>query len=300
MLGGASPRTPAPQRCGRREVWYESAAGAGGCGKNCWMAPQICSACGTSYPDAVQPPSLCPICRDERQFVPAAGQALDDSGKACQRARQCVAAIGNRPVRNSHPSRFGIGQRALLLRTSEGNVLWDCIALLDDATEALILRAGWPSCDRNFAPSLLHLHAGLGAPHLIVRSIFTPRTWNGSCVRIPRCVFGMAKRWNRARRYAAQARRPLSGGTVLHWAEGAEGRGAILSGDIVQVAADLSRVSFLWSYPEHDAAFGEVRELPARWPLGSSIEFTAPFRTPGDERCRGPRRTIGSRGTLNF
>jgi glyoxylase-like metal-dependent hydrolase (beta-lactamase superfamily II) len=39
------------------------------------------------------------------------------------------------------------------------------------------------------------------------------------------------------------------GGTVLHWAEGAERRGAILSGDIVQVAADLSRVSFLWSYP---------------------------------------------------
>jgi len=39
------------------------------------------------------------------------------------------------------------------------------------------------------------------------------------------------------------------GGTVLHWADGAEGRGAILSGDIVQVAADLSRVSFLWSYP---------------------------------------------------
>ena len=34
-----------------------------------------------------------------------------------------------------------------------------------------------------------------------------------------------------------------------HWAEGAEGRGALLSGDIVQVAADLSRVSFLWSYP---------------------------------------------------
>jgi glyoxylase-like metal-dependent hydrolase (beta-lactamase superfamily II) len=39
------------------------------------------------------------------------------------------------------------------------------------------------------------------------------------------------------------------GGTVLHWAEGAAGRGALLSGDIVQVAADLNRVSFLWSYP---------------------------------------------------
>ncbi len=39
------------------------------------------------------------------------------------------------------------------------------------------------------------------------------------------------------------------GGTVLHWGDGASGRGALLSGDIVQVAADLNRVSFLWSYP---------------------------------------------------
>ena len=39
------------------------------------------------------------------------------------------------------------------------------------------------------------------------------------------------------------------GGAVLHWANGADGRGAILSGDIVQVAPDVSWVSFLWSYP---------------------------------------------------
>jgi glyoxylase-like metal-dependent hydrolase (beta-lactamase superfamily II) len=39
------------------------------------------------------------------------------------------------------------------------------------------------------------------------------------------------------------------GGTVLHWAGGADGRGALLSGDIVQVAMDVRRVSFLWSYP---------------------------------------------------
>jgi hypothetical protein len=39
------------------------------------------------------------------------------------------------------------------------------------------------------------------------------------------------------------------GGTVLHWADGADRQGAILSGDILQVAADVSRVSFLWSYP---------------------------------------------------
>ena len=39
------------------------------------------------------------------------------------------------------------------------------------------------------------------------------------------------------------------GGAVLHWAAGADGRGALLSGDILQVALDTRRVSFMWSYP---------------------------------------------------
>ena len=37
---------------------------------------------------------------------------------------------------------FGIGQRALLVRTPTGNLLWDCIALLDDATAAIITALG--------------------------------------------------------------------------------------------------------------------------------------------------------------
>jgi hypothetical protein len=37
----------------------------------------------------------------------------------------------------THP-KFVIGQRALLLYTPEGNVLWDCISLIDDATVSLI------------------------------------------------------------------------------------------------------------------------------------------------------------------
>jgi hypothetical protein len=41
----------------------------------------------------------------------------------------------------------------------------------------------------------------------------------------------------------------FAGGTVLHWAGGVEGRGALLSGDIVQVVADTRWVSFMRSYP---------------------------------------------------
>ena len=37
----------------------------------------------------------------------------------------------------------------------------------------------------------------------------------------------------------------FEGGQVLHWAE----RGALLTGDIVQVIPDRTHVSFMWSYP---------------------------------------------------
>jgi hypothetical protein len=36
---------------------------------------------------------------------------------------------------------------------------------------------------------------------------------------------------------------------VLHWAQGGDGRGALLSGDIVQVIPDRKFVTFMRSYP---------------------------------------------------
>jgi hypothetical protein len=36
---------------------------------------------------------------------------------------------------------------------------------------------------------------------------------------------------------------------VLHWRDGANGKGALLSGDIIQVVPDTRWVSFMYSYP---------------------------------------------------
>jgi hypothetical protein len=41
----------------------------------------------------------------------------------------------------------------------------------------------------------------------------------------------------------------FEGGTVLHWPNGAAGRGALLTGDIIQVVQDRRYVSFMRSYP---------------------------------------------------
>ena len=43
----------------------------------------------------------------------------------------------------------------------------------------------------------------------------------------------------------------FEGGAVLHLPAGAEGKGALLAGDILQVAQDRRWVSFMYSYPNY-------------------------------------------------
>lgn len=213
------------------------------------MPLQICCACGTSYPDSPGAPSRCLICDDERQYVPRGGQAWTTPEKLASghvNAWRCLET--DLFEIHAHPQ-FGIGQRALLLRTPEGNILWDCIALLDTATEALIRALGglrmvaishphYYTCMQDWARTFdcpIHLHAA--DTDWIMRPDPMIRPWDGEILEIAQGVTLLRLGGH------------FPGGTVLHWADGADGRGAILSGDVVQVAADLSRVSFLWSYP---------------------------------------------------
>ena len=41
----------------------------------------------------------------------------------------------------------------------------------------------------------------------------------------------------------------FTGSSVLHWADGADGAGALLTGDTITVVPDRQWVSFMWSYP---------------------------------------------------
>ena len=106
------------------------------------MALFICTACGTQYPESEKPPAECPICEEERQYVPPRGQTWTTLGALRQSHMNGfreydsgIIGIGSQPA-------FAIGQRALLLRTRGGNLLWDCIATLDDATIDMIKGLG--------------------------------------------------------------------------------------------------------------------------------------------------------------
>ncbi len=106
------------------------------------MQNWICVTCGTQYPASDNPPQECPICLDQRQYVGHNGQkwttiASMQANGSKNRFREYephLTGIGTEP-------QFAIGQRALLVQSNAGNVLWDCISYLDDETISSISAA---------------------------------------------------------------------------------------------------------------------------------------------------------------
>jgi hypothetical protein len=212
----------------------------------------ICHTCGTQHAASPQPPARCAICEDERQYVPETGQvwttlpALRGTRRnSWRRHEPGLLGVGTEPT-------FAIGQRALLVRQPAGNVLWDCITLIDDATMDLVQALGGLTA---IAISHPHYYSGMvewshafgGIPvylheddrEWIMRPDAVIRPWSGSTLTIGE---GLT---------LIHCGGHFRGGTVLHWAAGADGKGALLTGDIIQLSPDRRSVSFMFSYPNY-------------------------------------------------
>ena len=210
----------------------------------------ICTACGTQHPPSNLPPKQCVICEEERQYVPPGGQSWTTlpqlaAGRfnSYRQYEPGVIGIGTQPA-------FAIGQRALLIQTPSGNVLWDCISMLDDATVTLIKGLGglkaiaishphfyttmteWSAA---FGGAPIHLHAA--DQRWIQRSDPAIRLWEGDRFDL---MDGAT---------LVRCGGHFPGGNVLHVAKGADGRGFVCAGDILTVTPDRKFLSFMRSYP---------------------------------------------------
>jgi len=149
-----------------------------------------------------------------------------------------LVGIGTEP-------RFAIGQRALVVPSAIGNVLWECVTLLDDATAEAVDALGGLAA---IALSHPHYHSSMvewahrfDCPVLvhaadaewIMRPDDAIELWDGETRELGELTL-------------LRLGGHFPGGTVLHRPEGA---GTLLSGDIVQVIPDRGWVSFMYSYP---------------------------------------------------
>ena len=197
-----------------------------------------------------QPPDGCHICLDERQYVPATGQAWTTQAELARDHRLVIEPL-EPGVWSIHiePS-FAIGQRAFLIETAEGNLLWDCLSLLTPAAVARIEELGGIKA---IAVSHPHYYAAM-------------TDWSDAFGGAPVWLHEGDRSWVARRptglRYWAGSRHELFGGVslvhsgghfdgfqVAHWPGGAEGRGALFAGDQPQVCLDGKWVTFMYSYP---------------------------------------------------
>ena len=213
------------------------------------MAAYICVTCGTQFSPSAKEPDRCPICDEPRQFVPPSGQAWTTHEALAQRCMNSFQQHEPNLIGIATVPAFAIGQRALLVMTGQGNFLWDCISLLDEATIAIIKGLGGLSgiaiSHPHYYSSMVEWAHAFDAPiHLhasdrqwVMRPDPSIKFWDGDTLTLASGVT------------LIRCGGHFAGGTVLHWAQGAGNRGALLSGDIVQVIPDRNFVTFMRSYP---------------------------------------------------
>lgn len=213
------------------------------------MTHHICATCGTQFAERTEPPASCPICEDERQYLGPNGQEWttlerlrEDYHNVIKPVEPDLTGIG------THPN-FAIGQRALLVQSPAGNVLWDCISLLDDPTIAAVHALGGIAAiaisHPHYYSSMVEWSHAFDAPiylHTAERQwVMRPDPaiafWDGETHALDNGLTLIRTGGH------------FAGAQVLHWAAGAAGRGALLTGDILQVVSDCRWLSFMYSYP---------------------------------------------------
>jgi len=214
------------------------------------MTPFICKTCCVEYAPGDVPPEHCVICSDERQYVGHAGQHWtsfaelgETHGSDLRDQEPGLLGVGVIPS-------IGIGQRALLITHPGGGVLWDCVPYLDDSALAEIQRLGGV---RALAISHPHFYAAmvsvsdrLGGPPIYLHQADADWVMRPD----PRIRF-----WSGETHDLGHGLTLIRGGghfpssTMLHWPDGAEGKGVLMTGDTMIVTPDTSRVSWMRSYP---------------------------------------------------
>ena len=159
------------------------------------MPRYICETRGMQYAATPAPPEQCPVCEDERQYVGWNGQTWT--------THEALAARYKLRVEDDDgllgvglPPDFAIPQRALLLPTDAGNILWECVSVVtDEAVAALNARGG---VDRiiishpHFYSSMVEWSEALSG----VPSCCTKRTRHGSAGRLRGSNSGAATNTN--------------------------------------------------------------------------------------------------------
>ncbi|UGQ46230.1 MBL fold metallo-hydrolase [Massilia endophytica] len=225
----------------------------------------ICNTCGTQYAPSAHPPAHCAVCEDERQYVGWNGQtwtthdALRDRYALRIEEDDGLLGIGL-------PVEFAIPQRALLLPTDAGNILWECVSLVTPEVVDMLKARGGVDCiaisHPHFYSSMVEWSEAFGGVPILLHE--ADRRW---VMRPSPCIHfweGEEKALS-ADVTLVRCGGHFPGSTALHWKRGPRSGGALFPGDAMQVASDRRHLGFMYSYPNYiPMKPGDVRAMRAR------------------------------------
>lgn len=214
------------------------------------MPNYICVTCGVQYEESDEPPAHCRICEDDRQYIGANGQQWT--------MLDALKAIHQNVIEEDEPGLIGItsdppiaiAQRARLILSEHGNVLCECITFLDETTIAAIDSMGGISAiaisHPHFYSSMVTWSKAFGNAPIYIHEdnrewVMRPheniKFWSGEQYKVNEDVT------------LQRCGGHFPGSSVLHWSKGADGKGALLTGDTIYVVQDRRWVTFMYSYP---------------------------------------------------
>ncbi|MFD6949999.1 hypothetical protein A6A08_08455 [Nocardiopsis sp. TSRI0078] len=206
----------------------------------------ICRTCGANREPSGTAPADCPVCEDDRQWVPRDGhhwatrEQLEAEGlrTVFRPVEESVVGIGVEPG-------LGVGHRGVLVRTGAGNLLWDPPGFLDRDAVAEVERLGGVAVVASSHPHMYGsavewadlFDAGIALPeadaHWLQRPSGRVRTWSGEHRPLPGVTI-------------VQTGGHFPGSAVLHLDEGP---GVLFTGDTIMVTPGGHHVTFLYSAP---------------------------------------------------
>lgn len=235
------------------------------------MTLWLCATCGIEHADTNEPPVRCAICSDERQYLPPGGQVWTTLAE--------LAAGHEATVERLEPDLYGIfvtpevgiGHRPLLVRTPSGNVLWDAPGYYDDTLLQSIRDLGGLAAIASSHPHLTGVSVSLSHEfsHIPVYVNEDDRHW----IQRPDSVIAL---WRDTHEVLpgltlVQCGGHFAGSAVLHWRDGADGRGVLMSGDTFLLGSDRQTVSFMRSYPNRiplgERSVTKIIDSLAPWPF---------------------------------
>jgi len=189
-------------------------------------------------------------CSNERESMTHKPQAWTTLAEMAGRYRNIFTPLGEGVTGICTSPAFGIGPEVFLINTSAGNVLWDCVAYLDQATVDYVQALGGISAIVISHPhmfgSVVEWSHTLGHVPVFIHQDnrqWMPRPdpvihwWQGESLEINAAIT------------VVRCGGHFPGSCVLHWKEGAEGKGALFTGDTILPVEDRRWVSFMYSYP---------------------------------------------------